>query len=291
MSKQRTLFDSPDAISSAASAVGNTRSSLQAGPKIVPCGLEAVPARHSRAQEKSNDARRVEAVLSRALDGLDTSSAFRANTLGTPTSDICGPNSGGSSGTASLQSSLANRLRATMDGFGSREYELRWNELATPLGPPILQRQALVRRTSGSDCSGWPTPAAQNADGGPNPNGNTGERFTLQTAATLAGWPTPKTPTGGPNPNATKREAGGQYHKIEDLIAGWPTPQTADGERGSLTMMRGNSTLLGAARLVGWASPSSRDWKDTPGMATTGINPDGSTRTRLDQLPRQATLA
>lgn len=35
------------------------------------------------------------------------------------------------------------------------------------------------------------------------------------------------------------------------------------------------------------ASPGARDHKDTPGMSTTGVNPDGSIRTRLDQLPRQ----
>jgi len=40
-----------------------------------------------------------------------------------------------------------------------------------------------------------------------------------------------------------------------------------------------------------WATPSTRDWKDTPGMSETGVNPDGSERTRLDQLPRQAGLA
>lgn len=42
---------------------------------------------------------------------------------------------------------------------------------------------------------------------------------------------------------------------------------------------------------AGWSTASSRDWKDTPGMADTGVNPDGSTRTRADQLPRQAALA
>ncbi len=41
----------------------------------------------------------------------------------------------------------------------------------------------------------------------------------------------------------------------------------------------------------GWPTASARDWKDTAGMATTGINPDGSERTRLDQLPRLAQLA
>lgn len=36
-----------------------------------------------------------------------------------------------------------------------------------------------------------------------------------------------------------------------------------------------------------WATPSARDWKDTPGMAVTGTDPDGTERGRLDQLARQ----
>ncbi len=43
--------------------------------------------------------------------------------------------------------------------------------------------------------------------------------------------------------------------------------------------------------LVAWPTCSARDWKDSPGMATTGVNPDGSERSRLDQLPRVAALA
>ena len=42
--------------------------------------------------------------------------------------------------------------------------------------------------------------------------------------------------------------------------------------------------------LVGWPTCSARDWKDTPGMSETGVNPDGTERTRLDQLPRVANL-
>jgi hypothetical protein len=41
------------------------------------------------------------------------------------------------------------------------------------------------------------------------------------------------------------------------------------------------------ASLAGWVTASSRDWKDTSGMATEGANG----RSRLDQLPRQAALA
>lgn len=36
-----------------------------------------------------------------------------------------------------------------------------------------------------------------------------------------------------------------------------------------------------------WATANSRDWKDTPGMATEATNPDGTNRDRIDQLARQ----
>lgn len=39
--------------------------------------------------------------------------------------------------------------------------------------------------------------------------------------------------------------------------------------------------------LSGYVTPSTRDYKDTPGMSHTGVNPDGSERLRMDQLPRQ----
>lgn len=77
----------------------------------------------------------------------------------------------------------------------------------------------------------------------------------------FTGWPTPKTPSGGVNSNRENR------------------PQTGGGD------------LQEIALLAGWPTCSSRDWKDTAGMSTTGINPDGSLRNRVDQLPRVAQLA
>lgn len=93
---------------------------------------------------------------------------------------------------------------------------------------------------------------------------------------------------------------------------GWPTPTVQDAigsarhgymddgrERAATPELKRKETLTGhpgttltdAARLASpWATPSARDWKDTPGMATTGTNPDGSPRSRLDQLPRQVAL-
>lgn len=48
-----------------------------------------------------------------------------------------------------------------------------------------------------------------------------------------------------------------------------------------------DSTGGGEHQLSGYTTPSTRDFKDTPGMAKTGTNPDGSSRSRNDQLPRQ----
>jgi DNA (cytosine-5)-methyltransferase 1 len=36
-----------------------------------------------------------------------------------------------------------------------------------------------------------------------------------------------------------------------------------------------------------WPTPCARDWKDTPGMARSSTNADGSTRKRTDQLARR----
>lgn len=70
----------------------------------------------------------------------------------------------------------------------------------------------------------------------------------------------------------------------------WPTPlvSTGDWQKDA----NGNRCLKisGAAQMTGWATTSARDWKDTAGMATSGQNPDGSIRTRTDQLPRQVIL-
>lgn len=108
-------------------------------------------------------------------------------------------------------------------------------------------------------------------------NGN-GFGMTLGMAASLSAVPTPRTVTGGAESAERKQElgrtdSGGGDLQAVVLLASVPTPMAHE------------------ARLASTATPSARDWKDTPGMAETGTNPDGSTRTRLDQLPRQAQLA
>lgn len=47
--------------------------------------------------------------------------------------------------------------------------------------------------------------------------------------------------------------------------------------------LRASPRRTSASGFIGWVTPTTRDWKDTPGMATTA-----GERVRLDQLPRQA---
>ena len=86
--------------------------------------------------------------------------------------------------------------------------------------------------------------------------------------------------------------ASARHTSGRDFI-GWQTPTVQDSNGRDRHNQRNGTvilSLLGEAKLAGRATPRSRDWKDTPGMSTTGTNPDGSARTRLDQLPRQVTL-
>ena len=79
----------------------------------------------------------------------------------------------------------------------------------------------------------------------------------------------------------------------ETGCTGWPTPRVGGNPEGYGNGDRPNGPrgrLEDTVPLAGWVTPSSRDWKDSPGMATEATNPDGSTRSRVDQLPRQAQL-
>ncbi len=93
-------------------------------------------------------------------------------------------------------------------------------------------------------------------------------------------------------------------HRTSDKgCTGWPTPNCADvnASRSSTPQAyskrwmerenHGSQLAHTAQALAGWPTASARDFKDSPGMATEGVNPDGTVRKRLDQLPRVAQLA
>lgn len=81
--------------------------------------------------------------------------------------------------------------------------------------------------------------------------------------------------------------------KLEDQVAQkavrWQTVTVNDSRGSAYQYSQGNHdkivlNLTGALRQ--WPTASSRDWRDPPGMALTGVNPDGTMRKRTDQLAR-----
>ena len=179
-----------------------------------------------------------------------------------------------SSASADLTLSLVSRLKQRLTMDGSTLFSLTWREKVTPAGRLVSRLAASGRRTSDKDCGSWPTPQARDEKNGwdekaLNPH-NKPYSKDLNDFALLASWPTPQH-SDPKNMTATKW---GEYLSNAALLASWP-----------------KTTVTEQTQLIAsWPTASARDWKDTSGMSTTGTNPDGSTRSRLDQLPRVAGL-
>jgi hypothetical protein len=135
-----TSEGSSSAISLPASEGGVTHSGSLVGLTIGTSGQEAVPA--------SPGAQRGRALRPpiRATFGLRGSSSFAS---------------------ASLQSSLANRLRARLAGRGSIVFTTTWKCVTTPSHRSIYRLAASARSTGVNVCTSWPTPCAQPANGEP----------------------------------------------------------------------------------------------------------------------------
>lgn len=185
----------------------------------------------------------------------------------------CGPTSFASSVPAGPLSSWENRLRARLATVGSTECALIWREKATPAGGSISRLAPWTPPTSASGSTGSPL---RGPAGSPEPKP----------------WNTPQAMDGnkgslGPRPHDTGESLPQQ---IAGTMGQWPTPRASDGEKGgpNQSFGAGGQPLPSQMHQASpWVTPSARDWKDTPGMAT--ATEDG--RSRLDQLPRQMAAA
>jgi site-specific DNA-cytosine methylase len=133
----------------------------------------------------------------------------------------------------------------------------------------------------------WPTPATRDhhAQGlSHNPASRSSSLATvIQRENAAQTWLTPTVQDSkhsgvNPGPNGKR-----------DLLVNqvnWQTPVAND----SVERAKGNYNSRGepklSAQVKNWPTPSARDWKDSPGMAQTAVNPDGSHRNRNDQLAR-----
>jgi hypothetical protein len=203
-------------------------------------------------------------------------SARQAEERGLLTSGTSGRIGTTSSASASLQSSLENRLRVRTASAGSTLYALTWKPRATPSGLRICALRASARRISdsgsGSSESGWPTPTtADTGSQAPLPEmakamlGKPSRRMQEE----MAGWPTPMAGTpaqkgynaSGSTDYSRQTEvlAWGRMHKPEAsrLLAGWPTPCQQDGPKGGPS--QGMDRLPGMASAAGWPTPEAEE--------------------------------
>lgn len=183
----------------------------------------------------------------------------------------------GSLQSAALQSSMGSKLKERLPMDGWMKSRMTWEERVTPSGRRYCQLAVSVRPTRETDCGLWLTPRANEFV---EPSGQAAKRL-------------------GDRKETTACSLGEQ---VRDAAL-WATPNTMDHmamrsqeakERQFSTTRKGRTAPANLREQVKaemypslWGTPSSRDWKDTPGMATEATNPDGSTRRRMDQLPRQ----
>lgn len=113
------------------------------------------------------------------------------------TSATLRPSFSGSSESANLNTSLANRLQQQLANTGSILYSLTWKTKDTPAGRPYCQRAASAPRTKETEWSSvlhsWTTPAA--SDGTRGGTGITAAMTgsSLPQLVKSAAWPTPTT--------------------------------------------------------------------------------------------------
>ena len=230
MLHQATLLDIPSATSSPGSARGPGHYVVRDGP---------TPDRYGQGH---------------ALVSL---SARQAKEMGLMTSGTYGRRSSISLRPSDLSASLVSRLRPKPGCCGSILYKLTWKERAMPSGRRIFALRGSMLRTSGKDCTGWPTPRVSSSGGFGSPDrGMDGRNGRIEDTAQLCGWQTPKASEGMGRYGVTN---GKVYPKLwgEAELAGWPTPTGTDAIRfPALDAATKNVTLNHAANLAGWPTPA-----------------------------------
>jgi hypothetical protein len=239
--RQMTFEDLEVAISSRESADGPTLFGSPDGPMTDQSGLALAPASRTRQ---------------------------RGSRKATPTPAISGPICSGSSASADLTRFLVSKLKERFATGGSMEFVETWKEKATPLGRPYWAHTASARRTSASDCSGWPTPDT-GSDGGRVSSdplartraSGTKKALTINEAAQLASWPTPNACERGPELDKSGRPASGgiDLQSVAQLAA-WPTPMAGSPETENYNAAGNTDASRKTVDLVaGWATPRAED--------------------------------
>lgn len=204
-------------------------------------------------------------------------SAPRANSVAATMSATYGLRFSASSASVALQQSLASRLPALLDTLGGTMWRQTWKAKVTPLRRVISAHTQSGLRTSGSGCTGWPTPntpsggrsvSTEKMDATGRMADGRKHTASLEHAVKFAGWPTPMAGTPAQKGYNAAGNTDSGRRTVE--LASWPTPCQQDGPKGGPS--QGPDRLLAAAALASWATPlaswatpAERDWKSNEG--------------------------
>lgn len=281
LSSQMTLWDTPSATSSPASAAGHLDSYSPVSP---------TPPRSGPAP---------------ALASLSVS---QARASGRVTRVTFGRTSAVSSASAALQSSLESKLHQRLAATGSPEYVLTWKHWPIAQQQPICALRAGKRTARSGFCveirsltspapsppltsasasggvleiSGWVSPTAQDGSRGELPPRPQDTGIPLSQQVTLAGWTTPdaqamnlteelETWDARQAKNKAKHKNGngaGMPLAIQvKTISGWAPPRAEDAESCGMRHSRGVADTLSSQvgqdlTIAGWRSPMAGDAK------------------------------
>jgi hypothetical protein len=140
----------------------------------------------------------------------------------------------------------------------------------------------------------WATPRSEDSECA---GAHRGMPDGLHSQSQLASWPTPNTMDTmereemRPSREATGRTVGYLSEAVVSYAAPWPTPNTPTGGPNTKSTEKhtGGMDLEGTATLANWATPTSRDHKDSgENLQNSTVRKDG--KIRLDVLGRQAQL-
>jgi hypothetical protein len=199
-------------------------------------------------------------------------SARQAKELRLMTSGTFGRRGTGSSRSAALQSSLASRLQARTQSLGSTLYRLTWKPWPLPSRRALSRLRASVLRTSATEPTSWPTPAARDyrhanaktfAERG---GGKKGEQLNNLVVHQLAGWGTPTaSEPGGTGDQYVARSIAKTGNSAPTMLthqvplAGWPTPMAGTPAQNGNNAAGNNDSSRRTVELSAWPTPRAAD--------------------------------
>lgn len=165
-----------------------------------------------------------------------------------------------------LQEALNQSLEQQLSRFGSMEYRLTLSLHSTPSQRRIFRLRASAHPISGRDCTGWPSPTAQDGSRGSLPPRAHDTGVPLSQMVVASGWTTPSATDGERGGQMTEAMTGSSLTQ-QSRLAGWPTPNTPSGGRSmspdkmditgkTLDGRKHTASLEHAVKFVsGWPSP------------------------------------